>query len=48
VTQPRGIHLMLSPAHAEVAGEYLADLAAAVAEVKAGGGPAEDPRARYA
>jgi glutamate/tyrosine decarboxylase-like PLP-dependent enzyme len=48
VTDPRGIHLMLSPAHAEVAGEYLADLAAAVAEVRSGGAAPADTRARYA
>jgi glutamate/tyrosine decarboxylase-like PLP-dependent enzyme len=48
VTEPRGIHLMLSPAHAEVAGEYLADLASAVADVKAAGAASPDTRARYA
>ena len=37
VTEPKAIHLMLSPAHAEVADEYLADLAEAVAEVAATG-----------
>jgi len=46
-TEPRAIHLMLSPAHAEVADEYLADLAAAVAEV-AGTGERSDTSARYA
>jgi glutamate/tyrosine decarboxylase-like PLP-dependent enzyme len=48
VTQPRGIHLMLSPAHAEVAGDYLADLATAIGEVRAGGTAPEGTRARYA
>jgi glutamate/tyrosine decarboxylase-like PLP-dependent enzyme len=47
-TEPRGIHQMLSPAHAGVADEYLADLAAAVAEVAASGETAGGTRARYA
>jgi glutamate/tyrosine decarboxylase-like PLP-dependent enzyme len=47
-TEPRGIHQMLSPAHAGVADEYLADLAACVAEVAASGATAADTRARYA
>ena len=47
-TQPRAIHLMLSPAHAGVAEEYLADLRAAVAEVAAKGERAEGTQARYA
>ena len=47
-TQPRAIHLMLSPAHAGVADEYLADLRAAVAEVAAKGERAEGTQARYA
>ncbi|MGH0032269.1 MAG: pyridoxal phosphate-dependent decarboxylase family protein [Myxococcota bacterium] len=47
-TDPRGIHLMLSPAHAEVIDDYLADLRQAVAEVKAKGETAGDTRARYA
>ncbi len=34
--EPPSLHLMLSPKHAEVADAYLADLAAALAEVKAG------------
>jgi glutamate/tyrosine decarboxylase-like PLP-dependent enzyme len=46
--EPRGIHQMLSPAHAGVADEYLADLAACVAEVAASGATAEDTQARYA
>ena len=47
-TEPRAIHLMLSPAHADVADEYLADLAASVAEVAASGEAAGDTKARYA
>ena len=47
-TEPRGIHLMLSPAHAGVADEYLADLREAVAEVIASGESAGGTRARYA
>lgn len=45
VTEPRGIHLMLSPAHADVADVYLSDLAEAVEEVRAG--DAEATAARY-
>jgi sphinganine-1-phosphate aldolase len=47
-TDPRAIHLMLSPAHARVADEYLSDLRAAVAEVVAKGERAEGTKARYA
>lgn len=47
-TEPRAIHLMLSPAHAEVAEEYLVDLAASVEEVARSGAVAGDTRARYA
>jgi glutamate/tyrosine decarboxylase-like PLP-dependent enzyme len=47
-TEPRAIHLMLSPAHAKVADEYLGDLARAVAEVRGSGETAEGTRARYA
>ncbi|MFP6641845.1 MAG: aminotransferase class V-fold PLP-dependent enzyme, partial [Myxococcota bacterium] len=36
VTDPRAIHLMLSPAHAEVADFYLADLADSLEEVRTG------------
>jgi len=46
-TEPRAIHLMLSPAHAGVADEYLADLAASLAEVRASG-ERSDASARYA
>jgi glutamate/tyrosine decarboxylase-like PLP-dependent enzyme len=48
VTLPRGIHLMLSPAHAAVADSYLADLAQAQAEVRASGESGGEVRARYA
>lgn len=34
--EPQSLHLMLSPKHAEVAEEYLRDLGAALADVKAG------------
>ncbi|MBS0362356.1 MAG: aspartate aminotransferase family protein, partial [Proteobacteria bacterium] len=42
-TEPKSLHLMLSPVHAQVADQYLADLAWAL---KAAGGaaPAEAPR----
>jgi glutamate/tyrosine decarboxylase-like PLP-dependent enzyme len=48
VTQPRAIHLMLSPAHAQVADAYLEDLRSALAEVRASGESGRDVRARYA
>lgn len=48
VTQPRGVHMMLSPAHEAVADEYLADLRDAVEEVRASGETAEKTRAQYA
>jgi len=47
-TEPRAIHLMLSPAHERVADEYLSDLATALSEVRASGEKAEGTRARYA
>jgi glutamate/tyrosine decarboxylase-like PLP-dependent enzyme len=47
-SEPRGVHQMLSPAHAEVADEYLADLRAVIAEVTASGATATDTKARYA
>jgi hypothetical protein len=34
--EPQSLHLMLSPKHAEVAEAYLSDLAASVADVRAG------------
>ncbi len=48
VTEPRGIHMMLSPAHERVADEYLSDLREAVEEVRASGETAEKTRAQYA
>ena len=48
VTEPRGIHMMLSPAHEAVAEEYLADLREAVSDVLASGETAEKTRAQYA
>jgi glutamate/tyrosine decarboxylase-like PLP-dependent enzyme len=48
VTEPRAIHLMLSPSHAEVADQYLADLAEAVKKVREDGGGAAPTTARYA
>jgi glutamate/tyrosine decarboxylase-like PLP-dependent enzyme len=47
-TEPRAIHLMLSPAHAQVADAYLADAAQALADVRAQGESGADVRARYA
>jgi sphinganine-1-phosphate aldolase len=44
--EPSSLHLMLSPKHAEVADAYLADLGAALADVKAGV-KAEKVEARY-
>ncbi len=48
VTEPRGVHLMLSPAHAQVIHEYLTDLEAAVSEVRSAGETASETKARYA
>jgi len=47
-TEPRAVHLMLSPAHAGVADAYLEDLRDVVAEVASTGESARDTRARYA
>ena len=47
VTEPRAIHLMLSPAHAQVADEYLRDLEEALAGVRRGGEDASGMQARY-
>ena len=44
VTEPKGLQLMLSPIHAEVADAYLADLAWAVAAVRAGANEAAPAR----
>jgi glutamate/tyrosine decarboxylase-like PLP-dependent enzyme len=44
VRKPPGIHLMLTPVHAPIVDDYLADLAAAVATVRAGAGtPSRTP-----
>jgi len=47
ITEPRGIHLMLSPAHADVADDYLADLRRSVDEVRASGEDGSATEARY-
>ena len=47
VTEPRGIHLMLSPVHAQVADEYLRDLRESVDDVAATGEDAAGVSARY-
>ncbi len=47
-TEPRAVHLMLSPAHADVADQYLADVAEAVEAVASSGESAAGTRARYA
>jgi glutamate/tyrosine decarboxylase-like PLP-dependent enzyme len=47
-TEPRAIHLMLSPAHAQVADAYLADVAQALDEVRTQRESGADVRARYA
>ena len=47
-TEPRAIHLMLSPAHAGVADEYLADLAASLREVRESGASGANVKASYA
>lgn len=40
ITEPRGLHLMLSPVHERVAAQYLSDLAAATAAARDGAGEA--------
>ncbi|MEP0069905.1 aspartate aminotransferase family protein [Pyruvatibacter sp.] len=47
VTKPHGIHLMLSPKHAEVADTYLADLAWATEQVRGANGPKDQKEIRY-
>ena len=47
-TEPRGIHLMLSPAHAGVADQYLADLATSLREVRESGTSGANVKASYA
>jgi glutamate/tyrosine decarboxylase-like PLP-dependent enzyme len=46
IREPRGIHLMITPVHAGVLEEYLADLGQAVREVK-GSGAASSAVATY-
>jgi sphinganine-1-phosphate aldolase len=48
ITEPRGIHLMLSPSHAEAADSYLADLEESVKRVRELGAPGGPTEARYA
>ena len=48
ITEPRGIHLMLSPSHAEAADSYLADLEEAVKKVREDGGAGGPTEVRYA
>lgn len=47
VTKPRGIHLMLSPKHAEVADTYLDDLAWATKQVRGANADAPEREIRY-
>jgi glutamate/tyrosine decarboxylase-like PLP-dependent enzyme len=47
ITEPRGIHLMLSPAHADVADDYLDDLRRSVQEVADSGESGNGTEARY-
>jgi hypothetical protein len=46
-SEPRAIHLMLSPAHAEVADRYLEDLSDSLAAVREGRASGEGTQARY-
>jgi sphinganine-1-phosphate aldolase len=39
IREPRGIHLMVTPVHAPIIDEYLADLARSVTEARAGASP---------
>ncbi len=47
VTKPKGIHLMLSPKHAEVVDTYLADLEWATEQVRGANEPTEAKEIRY-
>lgn len=47
ITEPHGIHLMLSPAHADVADAYLADLRDVLSTVKRTGATGSGVDARY-
>ena len=46
-TEPASIHLMISPAHAEVADAYLEDLGAALRHVRETGASGEGVETRY-
>jgi glutamate/tyrosine decarboxylase-like PLP-dependent enzyme len=48
IQQPKGLHLMLTPAHASIVDPYLEDLATVVAGVKTGAAFATGTEARYA
>jgi glutamate/tyrosine decarboxylase-like PLP-dependent enzyme len=48
IHQPKGLHLMLTPAHASIVDPYLEDLATVVAGVKTGAVFATGTEARYA
>jgi glutamate/tyrosine decarboxylase-like PLP-dependent enzyme len=48
ITEPRGIHLMLSPSHQDACDEYLADLQEAVEKVREQGGRGGPTKAVYA
>lgn len=48
ITEPVGIHLMLSPSHLGVVDKYLSDLERAAAEVRESGDRADGLKARYA
>jgi hypothetical protein len=39
IREPRGIHLMLTPVHAPIIDEYLADLTSSASEVRGGASP---------
>jgi len=48
ITEPQGIHLMLSPSHADACDQYLADLQEAVKQVRDGTGGSGPTKAVYA
>jgi glutamate/tyrosine decarboxylase-like PLP-dependent enzyme len=48
ITEPQGIHLMLSPSHADACDQYLADLEEAVKKVREDGGAGGPTKATYA
>jgi len=47
ITEPMGIHLMLSPAHLGVTDDYLSDLESAVASVRGSGASGDGVQVRY-